>query len=109
MKSNQIERIKRIRAYSNLPEDVIKSSKKTFVVGLICDANRLLDVRRNRIQSMHEDRPNDYTNEKEILNEVENSRKLFQKYSWPIIDVTRKSIEETAASIIKTLDILNSR
>ena len=93
----------------NLPNELFESSKKTFVVGLVCDANRLLDVRRNRIQSMHEDRPNDYTNEKEILNEVENSRKLFQKYSWPIIDVTRKSIEETAASIIKTLDILNSR
>jgi len=92
-----------------LPENLIESSKKTFVVGLICDADRLLDVRRNRIQSMHEDRPNSYTNEKEILNEVENAKKLFKKYNWPIIDVTRKSVEETAASIIKTLDILNSR
>ena len=93
----------------NLPGSLIESSKKTFVVGLVCDANRLLDVRRNRIQSMHEDRPGDYTNEKEILNELENSKKLFKKYNWPIIDVTRKSVEETAASIIKTLDILNSK
>ena len=93
----------------NLPERLIESSKKTFVVGLVCDANRLLDVRRNRIQSMHEDRPSDYINEKEILNELENSKKLFRKYNWPVIDVTRKSVEETAASIIKTLDILNSR
>ena len=93
----------------NLPGRLIESSKKTFVVGLVCDANRLLDVRRNRIQSMHEDRPGDYTNEKEILNELENSKKLFKKYNWPIIDVTRKSVEETAASIIKTLDILNSK
>ena len=93
----------------NLPERLIESSKKTFVVGLVCDANRLLDVRRNRIQSMHEDRPRDYINEKEILNELENSKKLFRKYNWPVIDVTRKSVEETAASIIKTLDILNSR
>ncbi len=75
----------------------------------MCDASRLLDVRRNRIQSMHEDRPGDYTNEKEILNELNNSKKIFKKYNWPIIDVTRKSVEETAASIIKTLDILNSR
>ena len=93
----------------SLPERLIKTSKKTFVVGLVCDASRLLDVRRNRIQSMHEDRPSNYTNEQDILNELENSKKLFKKHNWPIIDVTRKSVEETAASIIKTLDILNSR
>ena len=57
---------------------------------------------------MQEDRPINYTNEKEILNELENSKKLFKKFNWPIIDVTRKSVEETAASIIKILDILNS-
>ena len=44
-----------------------------------------------------------------IFNELEKSKKLFKKYNWPIIDVTRKSVEETAASIIKILDILNSR
>ena len=58
---------------------------------------------------MHEDKPGDYINEKEILNELDNSKKLFKKYKWPIIDVTRKSVEETAASIIKILDILNSK
>ena len=93
----------------NLPEKLFESSKKNFVVGLICDATIILDVRRNRIHSMHEDRPSNYTNEEEILNELESSKKLFKKYNWPIIDVTRKSVEETAASIIKTLDILNSR
>ena len=45
---------------------------------------------------------------KKILNELENSKTIFKKYNWPIIDVTRKSVEETAASIIKILDILNS-
>ena len=93
----------------NIPLHLIESSKKTFVIGLVCDSSRLLDVRRNRIRSMHEDRPSDYTDEKEIFNELENSKKLFKKYNWPIIDVTRKSVEETAASIIKILDILNSR
>ena len=58
---------------------------------------------------MNEDRPSDYTNEKEISNELESSKKLFKKFNWPVIDVTRKSVEETAASIIKMLDILNSR
>ena len=93
----------------SIPAQLIESSKKTCVVGLVCDAIRLLDVRRNRIQSMHEERPGNYTNEKEILNELENSKNLFKKYNWPIIDVTRKSVEETAASIIKILDILNSK
>ena len=61
------------------------------------------------MQSMHEDRPLNYTNEKKILNELENSKEVFKKYNWPVIDVTRKSVEETAASIIKILDILNSK
>ena len=93
----------------DIPTQLIESSKKTCVVGLVCDVVRLSDVRRNRIQSMHEDRPGNYTNEKEILTELENSKKLFKKYNWPIIDVTRKSVEETAAAIIKILDILNSK
>ena len=93
----------------NLPNELFESSKKICVVGLICEPTRLSDVRRNRIQSMYEDRPLNYTNEKEILSELENSKKIFKKYNWPTIDVTRKSVEETAASIIKILDILNSK
>ena len=93
----------------DIPTQLIESSQKTCVVGLVCDAARLSDVRRNRIQSMHEKRAGNYTSEKEILNELENSKKLFKKYNWPIINVTRKSVEETAASIIKILDILNSK
>jgi regulator of PEP synthase PpsR (kinase-PPPase family) len=92
-----------------IPTKLIESSKHTCVVGLICDPTRLQDVRRNRTQSMNKDRPGDYTNEKEILNELENSKKIFKKNNWPTIDVTRKSVEETAASIIKILDILNSK
>jgi len=93
----------------NLPEQIIKNSKNACIVGLVCDPSRLSDVRRNRIQSMHENRPGDYIDEKKILNELERSKKLFKKYNWPIIDVTRKSVEETAASIIKIFDIINSK
>ncbi len=92
-----------------LPNELFESSKKTCTVGLVCEPTRLSDVRRNRVQSMHEDRPLNYTNEKEILNELEDSKKTFKKYNWPIIDVTRKSVEETAASIIKILDIIDTR
>ena len=93
----------------DIPKHLIESSKKTCTIGLVCDVARLSDVRRNRIHSMHEDRPSDYTNEKKIKNELENSKELFKKCNWPVIDVTRKSVEETAASIIKILDILNSK
>jgi len=92
-----------------LPEQVVKNSKKVCTIGLVCDPIRLADVRKNRVQFLHEDRPKDYVDEKKILNELDNSKKLFKKYNWPVIDVTRKSVEETAASIIKTLDILNSK
>ena len=93
----------------NLPEQLTQNLEKSCIIGLICDPARLFDVRRNRVQFMHEDRPGEYTNEKKIMNELENSKKLFRKYKWPIIDVTRKSVEETAASIIKIFDILNSK
>jgi len=69
----------------------------------------LYDVRKNRVHSMHENRPGAYINEKKIIDELENSKKIFKRYNWPIIDVTRKSVEETAASVIKIFDILNSK
>ena len=93
----------------DLPFQLTQSDNKACIVGLVCDPTRLSDVRKNRVQSMHEDRPLNYTDEKEILSELEKSKKIFKEYNWPVIDVTRKSVEETAASIIKILDILNSK
>ena len=55
----------------NLPEQIIKNSKNACIVGLVCDPSRLSDVRRNRIQSMHENRPGDYIDEKKILRKVQ--------------------------------------
>ena len=94
---------------TNLPKELIENSNKVCTVGLVCDPTRLSDVRRNRVQSMHEDRSNEYTNEKKIMIELENSKKLFKTHNWPIIDVTRKSVEETAASIIKIYEIKNKK
>ena len=93
----------------NLPEQIIKNLNKICIIGLFCDPSRLFDVRKNRIQLMNEDRPGEYTNQEKIEGELENSKKIFKKYNWPVIDVTRKSVEETAASIIKIFDILNSK
>ena len=62
-------------------------------------------MRKNRLRSIKENEKTDYTNRKKISEEVKNARKTFKKYKWPTIDVTRKSVEETAASIIKIYEI----
>ena len=92
-----------------LPEQLLKNAEKMCTVGLVCDPRRLVEVRKNRVQFLYEDKPKDYIDEKEILGELENSKKLFKKYQWPTIDVTRKSVEETAASIVKIFDIRRSK
>ena len=76
-------------------------------MGLATEAERLYDIRRNRLNSLKENEASDYTNLDKIRNEVEQSKKIFKKNRWPVIDVTRKSVEETAASIIKIFEIQN--
>ena len=69
------------------------------------EAERLYDLRKNRLNSLKENQNSEYVNIDKIRDEVNNSRKIFKENNWPIIDVTRKSVEETAASIIKIYDI----
>ncbi len=88
----------------SIPFDVINSNT-LCVVGLTTEAERLYDIRRNRLNSLKENEASDYTNLDKIRNEVEQSKKIFKKNKWPVIDVTRKSVEETAASIIKIFEI----
>ena len=90
----------------SIPFDVINSNT-LCVVGLTTEAERLYDIRRNRLNSLKENEASDYTNLDKIINEVEQSKKIFKKNKWPVIDVTRKSVEETAASIIKIFEIQN--
>jgi len=89
--------------------DGLSANKKSCVVGLIADPERLADIRRNRVAIMKDQNLKDYTDLKIITDEVENSKKLFKKNNWPIIDVTRKSVEETAASILKIIEIKKNR
>ena len=65
----------------------------------------MIDLRKNRLRFLKENEKSTYTNIKKITDEVESAKKTFKKYKWPIIDVTRKSVEETAASIIKIHEI----
>ena len=58
---------------------------------------------------MNEKKSVSYTNIEKIKSELEMAKNIFKKYNWPIIDVTRKSVEETAASVIKIYDIIQSR
>ena len=57
------------------------------------------------MNTLHETESTNYTNLEKISKEVEEAKKTFKKYKWPTIDVTRKSVEETAASIIKIYEI----
>ena len=88
----------------SIPLDII-NSRKLCVVGLVTEAERLFDIRRNRLNSLRENEASDYTDIEKIRDEVERSKKIFKKNKWPTIDVTRKSVEETAASIIKIFEI----
>ncbi len=90
---------------NSIPQKLQDNPKITCIVGLIAEASRLFDVRKNRLTTIKENEKTNYTNLENIEDELEKSRKAFKKYQWPIIDVTRKSVEETAASIIKIHEI----
>ncbi len=89
----------------SLPESLKKNPKVACVVGLSTEPERLADLRKNRMNSLKETENIHYTDLENIKKEVLEAKKTFQKYKWPLIDVTRKSVEETAASIIKIHEI----
>ena len=93
---------------NSLPDKLKKDPQFTCVVGLSTEPERLADLRKNRMNSLKESDNTNYTNIDEIREEVVNAKKTFQKYKWPVIDVTRKSVEETAASIIKIHEIYSN-
>ena len=86
---------------NSLPETLKKNPNITCVVGLSTEPERLADLRKNRMNSLKEKENIQYTDLENIKKEVLEAKKTFQKYKWPLIDVTRKSVEEPAASIIK--------
>ena len=75
----------------------------------MAEPGRLHDVRKNRLTTIKEHENTDYTKIENIKNELIDSKKTFQKYQWPTIDVTRKSVEETAASVIKIHEIYSNK
>jgi regulator of PEP synthase PpsR (kinase-PPPase family) len=90
---------------NSLPKKLRENPQVTCVVGLNTEPERLVDLRKNRMNSLKETENTKYTSIENIKKEIEEAKKTFQKYRWPSIDVTRKSVEETAASIIKIHEI----
>ena len=74
-----------------------------FVVGLVASPERIAEIRRNRVRLMSDRNLDDYVDRTQIANEITYSRRLCARHGWPIIDVTRRSMEETAATIIRLL------
>ena len=90
---------------NSLPEILVKNPKLTCIVGLTTEPERLMEIRKNRMNSLKEIESTDYTDLEKVSKEVEEAKKLFKKYNWPTVDVSRKSVEETAASVIKIYEI----
>ena len=93
----------------SVPNKMKNIKFKPCVVGLTTEANRLFEIRKNRLTSLKEKDKTEYINLNEIKKELENSKKIFRNNRLPIIDVTRKSVEETAASVIKIYEIKNKK
>ena len=78
--------------------------KNPMIVGLTTSADRLIQVRRNRLIDLNEGRETDYVDQDSVRQEIAFARRMFADKGWPVIDVPRRSIEETAAAIIKLLN-----
>lgn len=81
--------------------DALLAQHRAFIVCLVAAADRIAEIRRNRVRLMSDRNLDTYVDIKEITAEIAYTRRLCAKHGWPVIDVTRRSIEETAATIIK--------
>ena len=82
------------------PPESLYALQNPMVVGLVTSADRLIQVRRNRLLSLNQAPDTDYVDEERVKSEVKYARRMFADNDWPVLDVTRRSIEETAAAII---------
>ncbi|MFY8157610.1 MAG: pyruvate, water dikinase regulatory protein [Rhabdaerophilum sp.] len=83
------------------PPTELEHLLKPLVVGLVASPERIVQIRQNRLLALNaDDRDAAYTDKQSVIDEILRARRLFDKHDWPVIDVTRRSIEETAAAII---------
>lgn len=83
-----------------LPDNLTKL-KQPLVVGLTISGDRLIDIRTTRLAAMNQDMRTDYIDEEKVREEIDSAKKLFRAQGWPVIDVTRRSVEETATLMIQ--------
>lgn len=83
-----------------LPEELF-TARAPLIVGLTKDPKRLVEIRRQRLRLLDQDEETDYVDLEKVSNEINEARRLFTKHNWTVINVSRKSIEETAATIIQ--------
>ena len=93
---------------NSIPETLKDNPQMACVIGLNTEPERLADIRKNRMNTLKESENKSYTDIENIKKEVNQAKNTFKKYKWPTIDVTRKSVEETAASIIKIYEIFKN-
>ena len=85
------------------PPDSLFSLRWPLVVGLLVSPDRLIQIRRNRLLSLKEERASAYIESDAVREETIRARRLFERRGWPTIDVTRRSVEETAAAVLNLL------
>lgn len=85
------------------PPAELDRAKHPLIVGLVASPERLVQVRRNRLLVMSEARETDYVDADKVRAETAAARRLFEEKRWPVIDISRRSIEETAAAVINLL------
>jgi regulator of PEP synthase PpsR (kinase-PPPase family) len=83
--------------------DALFRADAPLIVGLMISADRLIHVRRNRLVSMKESRETSYVDEAAVRAEIIHAQKVFEREGWPVIDVTRRSVEETAAAVLNLI------
>jgi regulator of PEP synthase PpsR (kinase-PPPase family) len=83
--------------------------KNPLVVGLTVSPDRLVQIRRNRLEGLNAQHASDYVDHDAVREETVKARRAFERRGWPTIDVTRRSVEETAAAIINLLSERRTR
>ena len=81
--------------------DAIRELRQPLVVGLTISLDRLLQIRRSRLLSLNQQEETNYVDGEQVQQEIDAAKKLFREQKWPVIDVTRRSVEETSALIIQ--------
>ena len=85
------------------PPVELENAKRPLIVGLITDPERLVQIRVNRLRLLQQETETEYTDMEQVQSEIQEARRLYARRKWVTIDVTRRSIEETAAAILQML------